>query len=106
MLNTCRERNSVEISALPEADDLEASLREYPDLFSGELGTLKGVQYDNERVDDDIVTARLHSLKSCEIIEELLGKKVIRPTKSPCASTVFWVSSREGDIGWCSTVGR
>lgn len=35
-----RKRSRVVMSALPEADDLEASLREYPDLFSGELGTL------------------------------------------------------------------
>jgi hypothetical protein len=45
-------RSSVVISALPEADDLEAILSEYPDLFSGELGTVRGAQYDIELVDD------------------------------------------------------
>jgi len=57
------------MSAFPEADDLEASLREYPNLFLGELGTLRGSQYDFELVDDDLIIACLQSLKSCKIIQ-------------------------------------
>jgi len=56
------------MSAFPEADDLEASLRQYSNLLSGESGTLRDAQYDFEPV-DDLITACLKSLKSCEIIQ-------------------------------------
>lgn len=57
------------MSAFPVADDLEAIWREYPNLFSGELGILRDVQYDFEVVDDDLIIACLQSLKFCEIIQ-------------------------------------
>jgi hypothetical protein len=57
------------MSALPEAGNLEASLREYPDLFSGKLGTLRGAQYDIELVGDDLIIAHIQSLNPYEIIQ-------------------------------------
>ena len=70
-------------------------LNEYSELFSGQLGTVKGAEYEIELVDQVLVRSppyhctppKLKLLK--EFVEELLQKGVSRPSKSPYMSPAF-----------------
>ena len=79
-------------SAFPEPNPLEEVLNEYSELFSGQLGTVKGAEYEIELVDQVPVpsppyhcTPPTYKLLK-EIVEDLLKKGVVRPSKSPFAS--------------------
>jgi hypothetical protein len=69
-------KRSKETSKLPN-HSLEEILREYSTLFSGELGTMKGMEYEIELVDNEPVHSapyhcappKLKVLK--EIVQEL-----------------------------------
>jgi hypothetical protein len=86
----------------PEPDPIEEVLSEYSGLFSGQLGTVKGAEYEIELVDQVPVQSppyhcALHKLKLLkEYAEELLRKGVVRPSKSPYASPAFLLPKSGG----------
>jgi len=67
-------------------------LDEYSELVSGQLGTVKGAEYEIDLIGQVPVRSppyhcappKLKLLK--EFVEDLLQKGVVRPSKSPCAS--------------------
>jgi hypothetical protein len=70
-------------------------LNEYSELFSGQLGTVRGAEYEIELVDQVPVWSPpyhcappKHKLLR-EFMEDLLKKGVVRPSKSPYASPAF-----------------
>jgi hypothetical protein len=81
--------------AFPEPNPLEEVMNEYSELFSGQLGTVKGAEYEIELVDQVPVRSppyhcsppKLRLLK--EFVEDLLQKGVVRPSKSPYMSPAF-----------------
>jgi hypothetical protein len=89
-------------SACPEPNPLEEVLNEYSELFSGQLGTVKGAEYEIELVDQVPVRSppyhcappKLKLLK--EFVEDLLRKGVVRPSKSPYASQAFLLPKSGG----------
>jgi len=89
-------------SAFPEPNPLEEVLNEYSELFSGQLGTVKGAEYEIELVDNVPVRSppyhcappKLKLLK--EFVEDVLQKGVVRPSKSPYASPAFLLPKSRG----------
>ena len=77
-------------------------LSEYSELYSGQLRTAKGPDYDIELVDQ--VTVRLQAYNCAppklklmkEFVEGLLHKGVTRPSKSPYASPVILLPKSGG----------
>jgi hypothetical protein len=89
-------------SAFLEPNPLEKVLNEYPQLFSGQLGTVKRAEYEIELVDH--VQERSppyhcappkHKLLM-EFVEDLLKKGVVRPSKFPYASPAFLLPKTGG----------
>ena len=89
-------------SAFPEPNPLEEVLKEYSELFSGQLATVKGAEYEIELVDQlpvrsppyHCVPPKLKLLK--EFVEDLLQNEVVRPSKSPYASLAFLLPKSGG----------
>jgi hypothetical protein len=82
-------------SAFPEPSPLGSVLNAYSELFSGQLGTVKGAEYEIELVDQAPVRSppyrcappKLNLLR--EFLEDLYKKGVVRPSKSPYVSPAF-----------------
>jgi hypothetical protein len=89
-------------SAFPEPNPLEEVLNEYTELFSEQLGTVKGAEYEIALVDQVTVRSppyhcappKLRLLK--EFLEDLLQKGVVQPSKSPYASPAFLLPKSGG----------
>jgi hypothetical protein len=95
-----------------EALMLDSLVKEFPALFSDELGTAKCGPYDIELSDTKPVRsvsyrcAPPNTKVFCEMIEDLLAKGVIRPCKSPYASPAFLVPKRGAVTAWLWIIGR
>lgn len=82
-------------SAFPKPNLLEEVLKEYSEPFSGQLGTVKGDEYEIDLLDEVLVWSppyhcaplELKLLK--EFVEDLLQKGVVQPSKSPYMSPEF-----------------
>jgi len=82
------------LSAFPEPNPLEEVLDEYSELFSGQLGMVKGAEYEIELTDQVPVRSPPYhcappKLKLLKESVDLLQIVVVRPSKSPYASPAF-----------------
>jgi hypothetical protein len=86
----------------PESSLREEIIRDYPMLFSGELGTAKGMQYEIDLIDTQPVRSRpyhcappkLAMLK--EFVQDLERQGVVQASQSPYASPAFLLTKPDG----------
>jgi hypothetical protein len=89
-------------SASPGTGFLDKLLGEFPDLFSGKIGTARNTCYKIELVDTVPVRSTPYSLAPPKAailkmhVEDLLRQGIIRPSKSPYASPAFLVTKSGG----------
>jgi hypothetical protein len=82
--------------------DMESLLEEFSELFKGDLGTAKCIPYEIELSDSQPVRSPPYRCgppklqKFREVIDELLARGVVRPSKSPYASPAFLLEKPEG----------
>jgi len=89
-------------SAYSEPNPVGDVLSEFSGLFSGQLGNIKGAEYEIESLDQVPVRSppyqcappKLKLLK--EFVDDLLKKGVVRPSKSPYASPAFLLPKSRG----------
>jgi hypothetical protein len=89
-------------SAFTESNPLEEVLNKYSELFSGQLRTVKGAEYEIELTDQVPVRSPPYHCASpklkllTEFVEDLLQKGVVRPSKSPYVSPVLLLPKSGG----------